>query len=211
MKLQNLLMISFITINLNTFSMYLLIPGNQELLEAVEANDIDGMNTALDQGADINVQNFCDYTPLFIAAMQLNIPIIEALIRRGANVNISSGGLTPLEISIQESIYFGGQTPLNQRFQCAQILLAADANIDIFNIENWTTFLTILIDHGLLFEFFNSISQNKDFCTKKATEILDEIEKYLPEENPQEINKKQMLIQALEELIEQLTHTYLLK
>jgi ankyrin repeat protein len=61
--------------------------GATALTEAVEANDGELVNQMLQAGADPNLGNDDDQMPLMLAARQGSLPMVEALVKKGAKVN----------------------------------------------------------------------------------------------------------------------------
>ena len=63
---------------------------NEMLFEAVEHDNIEEVNHAIEEGADIDTLNRYDYTPLMTAvSSKKSIELIELLLLRGADVNAS--------------------------------------------------------------------------------------------------------------------------
>ena len=63
---------------------------NEMLFEAVEHDNIEEVNHAIAEGADIDALNMFDYTPLMTAVRtRKRIELVELLLLRGADVNAS--------------------------------------------------------------------------------------------------------------------------
>jgi ankyrin repeat protein len=70
---------------------------NQELANAVNANDLDRVKFLIGKGADVNAADNSGYAPLHTAARQRHDDMIKLLIASKANVNAVDGnGKTPL-------------------------------------------------------------------------------------------------------------------
>jgi ankyrin repeat protein len=77
---------------------FILARGNTNLimLARLEGHE-DGLRFLIDQGADLNVQNFDGRTALFAAAHEGRLPHVQALIAAGADPNVrNKSGLTAL-------------------------------------------------------------------------------------------------------------------
>ncbi|MFT3731866.1 MAG: quinoprotein dehydrogenase-associated putative ABC transporter substrate-binding protein [Hyphomicrobium sp.] len=74
---------------------------NQELSNAVLANDIERISFLIDKGADINKLDTEGYAPLHVAARNENAKVIDVLAARKADVNVKDrDGYTPLQHAI---------------------------------------------------------------------------------------------------------------
>jgi len=60
---------------------------NRQLGRAVEDEDVEKLNDALDKGADIECRYMGGCTPLILAAYEGHKGVVELLIKRNANVN----------------------------------------------------------------------------------------------------------------------------
>jgi ankyrin repeat protein len=79
------------------------------------------------QRTDVNVQDKDGYSPLFLATRSENIPIIEALINRGANVNARNKlGNTPLYEAVRRA-----------NLAMVKLLYNKGADLDVQNIYGW--------------------------------------------------------------------------
>jgi serine/threonine-protein phosphatase 6 regulatory ankyrin repeat subunit B len=73
------------------------------LLQAVQQQDVNGVQTLLGQGIRANVVDVQGRTPLMWAAMRANIPLCRLLLLYGANLNQRDNrGYTALSLSIDE-------------------------------------------------------------------------------------------------------------
>lgn len=66
--------------------------GGVDIFDAVERDDVAAIKTFLDAGGDLNVQNFDDSTPLWVALTKKNLAAYEALLKYGADPNIIMSG-----------------------------------------------------------------------------------------------------------------------
>ena len=74
-------------------------PVHQRLREACSKGDLDGVNKALQSGADPNAKDEFDNTALHYAARNGTPTLMQVLIGSGANPNVAnSEGKTPLDI-----------------------------------------------------------------------------------------------------------------
>ena len=60
---------------------------NANLLDAAEKGDAAKVQQWLQAGADVDAENTDGWTPLIFAAKAGNQPMVEALVRKGADVN----------------------------------------------------------------------------------------------------------------------------
>ena len=75
---------------------------NAEVLAMVQADDEEELIKLLEGGADVNVQNHLQRTPLTLAVMKSSIPLIRILLRYGADVNKPDlYGQTPLSFAVK--------------------------------------------------------------------------------------------------------------
>ena len=77
---------------------------NELLLKAAEAGDLEGVKTALDQGAEISATDeWMKQTALHKAASQGHVEIVEYLIEKGADVLLLDGvDMTPLHLAARD-------------------------------------------------------------------------------------------------------------
>ena len=74
---------------------------NEELGNAIIANDAGRVALLIDKGADVNVRDSNGYAPLHTAARNRNSPIVELLAKNKADTNARDGdGFTPLDYAI---------------------------------------------------------------------------------------------------------------
>jgi len=61
------------------------------------------MDMLLSRGADINIRDACEWTPLHVAADLVNIESVKCLVLHGANVNTTDKvGKTPLQVCLED-------------------------------------------------------------------------------------------------------------
>lgn len=74
--------------------------GAKDLWQIARAGDLDQLETALADGADINAANNFGLTPLMMAAYHGRAEMVKALVERGADVNaVDNGGLTAARLA----------------------------------------------------------------------------------------------------------------
>jgi len=74
--------------------------GNTPLHWAVSENQAEIVSTLVENGADVNVQNFAGETPIFIVAARGNVQVCSELLQGGANVNLTNlAGSFPVHIA----------------------------------------------------------------------------------------------------------------
>ena len=99
------------------------ILNNQDILNLVEKNDIQGVSKALQKGADVNIRDKSKRSLLLIATINHQTELAKLLVTHGADVNLQADN--------QDSpfLYAGasGQTKL------VQLFLNHGARFDIFN------------------------------------------------------------------------------
>ena len=75
---------------------------DRTLIAAIAKDDIEVVKQHIAAGADVNVKNKVEGTPLHFAALEVRKEIVELLITKGAQVNVKSeDGLTPLDRAIK--------------------------------------------------------------------------------------------------------------
>ena len=82
-----LLLFSFIATNTCQPTMNTSTAAQNEIVEAVQNNEIDLVKEFLKNGADVNATNKSDQSLLLIATLANNIPMAELLVANNANVN----------------------------------------------------------------------------------------------------------------------------
>jgi ankyrin repeat protein len=94
---------------------------NQKLIDAVKARNIEQIQRALDEGADMNTEDpHLRRSPLVLAALRGYLEIVSLLIKHGANVNhTDSTGFTALLEAARR-----GHTPI------ARLLIEGEADIN---------------------------------------------------------------------------------
>jgi ankyrin repeat protein len=136
------------------------------------------VQTLLDAGADVTVENQFGSTPLHNAALSNNVPVIKLLIKAGAHINASTEeGETPLSLAARNG------DPI-----AVWLLLKAGANVNERNSQNFTP-LDHVKDSGnepfehLAFSYKSSFSPEifrllmrygarPDFCNSKQKELF---------------------------------------
>jgi len=110
-------------------------PHNDELLQAVQRNDVPAIQTFIYvSGVSPSYANYSQgQTPLHIAAMWANVDALNTLIAAGAEVNAQNRFLrhTPLHISM----YSTHRGSLRDREACVRRLLEAGANARLLDSE----------------------------------------------------------------------------
>jgi ankyrin repeat protein len=92
---------------------------NQELWRAAQSGDLDALNQALSQGAEVNVRGDSGDTGLNIATENGHLAVVQRLLEAGANTENQGGfNKTPLE-----NATFAGQ------IEVVQLLLEKGARI----------------------------------------------------------------------------------
>jgi ankyrin repeat protein len=72
--------------------------GSFQLHEAAENGDTKAIESLIAGGANVNMKDYWEYTPLHWAAQNGHIPAMEALLKHGADINAKNNrGETPLE------------------------------------------------------------------------------------------------------------------
>ena len=75
---------------------------NEELLQATKDGDLEVVKSLVDQGADVNVKDKENATPLMRSVSRNYQAIVKLLIEQGADVNaINDWGYTPLKYAIK--------------------------------------------------------------------------------------------------------------
>lgn len=84
----------------------------------------------LDAGANVNVENNCGDTPLHLAALSCNLPIVEILLEHGANPSaVNKYGCSPMDYSFErcvDSVYLNKLTPVQNDELLVQSVLSGD-------------------------------------------------------------------------------------
>lgn len=73
---------------------------NEQLFQAVKANDIEAVKDVIEKGADLKCQGEYGWTPLHMASYWERAEIAKILINNGAPMNAQNKcGITPLRIA----------------------------------------------------------------------------------------------------------------
>lgn len=123
---------------------------NQQLFEAVYANDIDTIKQVIKDGADVNIKDEYGRTPLHKAALYGYTEITKMLIEKGADVNCEED--TDKVSSIHMTAWYG-------YFETAKVLIENKANVNaktahgctplrIANLYKSTKIAELLKQHG---------------------------------------------------------------
>lgn len=67
---------------------------NEQLIRTARSGDTAGVRSAIDAGADVNIQDDLGRTALIYAAREGCSEVLKLLLERGADINIQSGGGT---------------------------------------------------------------------------------------------------------------------
>jgi ankyrin repeat protein len=103
---------------------------SQELIKAIEANDMDTLAQLISEKGDIDAKPYAKYavdvanhTPLSVAAYEGNFMAVKMLVEAGADVNIAgSNGWTALHMAISSSQH-------KENFEIAEYLIENGADI----------------------------------------------------------------------------------
>lgn len=96
-------------------------PLSRELLEASYKGDISAVERALNQGANVNVQNYMGDTGLMLATKKEHLDIVKLFLDKKAYVNVRSfGGGTALVYAV-----------VNQNKEIIELLLDARADVNV--------------------------------------------------------------------------------
>lgn len=104
---------------------------NQDILNSVKKNDIQGVSKALESGVDVNTADNNKRSLLLIATVNQQTGMARLLVKHGANVNHQADNLD------SPFLYAGasGQTEL------VQLFLDHEARFDLFNRYNGTALI----------------------------------------------------------------------
>lgn len=115
------------------------IPSSQELFDAVVKNDINKVKLLIENGADVNVKDKDDLTPLHYASMNGYINIIKLLIKNSADID-AQGGNMYIQREGEEPELIGPMkfTPLHyavkhKHYDVAELLIKKGADVKIRN------------------------------------------------------------------------------
>jgi ankyrin repeat protein len=75
-----------------------------ELFDAIKLNDYEKVKTLIENGIDVDIQNWLGYTTLRVVAWEGNIEITKLLIEKGAKLNIQDNdGRTALYYAVSRN------------------------------------------------------------------------------------------------------------
>lgn len=78
-------------------------PIDEDLLQAIEDNDIDDVKKAVENGANLGVKNSAGDTPLHVACIKGFLDIAKYLVERGADLLVNDAvDMTPLHLAARE-------------------------------------------------------------------------------------------------------------
>ena len=107
-------------------------PSPASLHQAAEQGDATGVKTLLDQGADVNVADYWDNTPLMEAVKNGSTETVRLLLERGADVNAAnSDGWTSLIWAAAKG-----------NRETVRLLLDSGADVKARNSSGWTPLLS---------------------------------------------------------------------
>lgn len=94
---------------------------SRSLHQAVVNGDIDQVNLLISKGADVNVRNRMNWTPLHTAIQNRRQAIVELLVTKGADINAKDNrGQTPLHVAVN----------LGQK-EVVELLIAKGADVNV--------------------------------------------------------------------------------
>ncbi|MEJ2750256.1 MAG: ankyrin repeat domain-containing protein, partial [Anaerolineae bacterium] len=139
------------------------------LIKAVQSGDLQKVQEAFKDGARLEKSNEGGYTPLMLAALYSDEPIVEFLLSKGANVNAATKwGATALTraaqegkirivelllsngVDVNQSEYDGytalSRAAMNGHYEIVEMLLAKGANLGI-KTKHGHTALTLALEN----------------------------------------------------------------
>ncbi|NMM64361.1 zinc-ribbon domain-containing protein [Clostridium sp. P21] len=116
--------------------------GNTKLINSVKKSDLQTIHKLIDRGADVNVRNNSNETPLILAvdkavsswSTQADISIIKLLLSKGADVNIKRQGVTWVQDMNVSTYAHEGNTALFvacEKPEVLKLLLTEGKNINV--------------------------------------------------------------------------------
>eukprot|EP00026_Physarum_polycephalum_P015533 Phypoly_transcript_16239.p1 GENE.Phypoly_transcript_16239~~Phypoly_transcript_16239.p1 ORF type:complete len:240 (+),score=33.64 Phypoly_transcript_16239:79-798(+) len=115
----------------------------------------------LDKGANINIRDASNHTPLHFAAMEGNLDSVKLLVERGADIEATNKDLMVVVAKAFPVYVVGGRTPLhlaaeNGELQCVKYLIEKGARTDARDFNGYTPFhLASLRKYNETAEFLN--------------------------------------------------------
>jgi len=131
---------------------------NQQLLNAIKSKDSVTVQQLIHKGANVNIKNHLDTTPLIFSIVANSPEVAQELIKAGADINARSnnGGYTPLMCAA-----FLGHEDL------VKSLLAMGANINSVDDINDTAIIWALLgNNGRIADILLDAGANRNDITK---------------------------------------------
>ncbi|KAG7672918.1 hypothetical protein Ndes2526B_g08555 [Nannochloris sp. 'desiccata'] len=123
------------------------------LIDGARYNDAEDVQSALDQGADINSQDEQGRSAAHMAAANGHVDLLQNLIDRGATVNLANiEGNTPLHWAC-----------VNNQNAAVRVLMQAGANASALNTHENTP-----VDEALLREYQKLVDTINEFSSKSG-------------------------------------------
>ena len=120
-----------------SFMWNLMLTISPALIKYAGRGDLSKVKRLLDEGADINRQNFDGQTALMMSIQMEHLDIAKELVLRGANINQQNGvGCTALLFAAY-----------GDHFEIAKLLVKNGANPNIRNSTTYQTPLHVAINH----------------------------------------------------------------